>query len=280
MEEIMKLNHRNSLAIGFLLLLSLVACGQRVKPATQTNPSGVETALASTARALAKQTETAQGFTPTPPVIPSETLTPTPKVSSLGTSLEKLADGSTRFTDYTAGIQVVFPTSWLAIRVGEAEYYQAWDKEAVKVPVFQDIFVAMQNTDPNLFRVTAVDMRSEVTYDTFSKMEIVFAPDDQRTVNEIRISQTKKKYPLTKFKLLSSRLEKSPDGFDTAVIEFQWESKTPQNESSLNYHKEIIFKTPSGAIAIQLFTELDRKDSVMLEFDKVVDSVMFLDEKK
>jgi len=237
----------------------------------------VETALASTARALAKQTETENGYTATPAVIPTDTPTPTPKISSAGTSLESLADGSTRFTDYTAGIQVVFPSNWLAIRVGEPEYYQAWEKETTKSPIFENIFVSMQNTDPNLFRVTAVDIRSEqVTDENFSKVEVVFSPNDTRTLNQIRTFRTENHAPLAKYKLLSSSLKKTPEGLDTAIIEFQWESASSDNVKFVSYYKEILFKVPSGIVAIQLFTVLEQKDTIRPEFDQIVGNMVFI----
>ena len=269
-------NHRSTLLLGTLIFLLIIACAGSVTPVPITNPSSVETSLASTARWLAQQTETAQGFTATPSVVPTKTMTPTPKVSSAGTSLEILEDGSTRFTDHTAGIQLVFPVGWLAIRVGEPEYYQAWDKEAAKNPVFQNIFASMQNTDPNQFRVTAIDTRSAVTYQTFSKMEVVFAPNDDRPLNEVRIEQTNRKYPLSKFKLLSSALTKTPGGLDVAIIEFQWESATPDNQIFISYHRDVIFKAESGTVALQLGTALTEKDRQIPELEKVIDSLVFL----
>lgn len=269
-------NHRNTLLFGSFILLLMIACGRTVTPVPITNPGSVETSLAGTARWLARQTETAQGFTATPPVVPTKTMTPTPKVSSAGTSLEILEDGSTRFTDHTAGIQVVFPAGWLAMRVGEPEYYQAWDKEAAKYPIFQDMFTSMQNTDPSQFRVTAIDTRSAPTYQTFSKMEVVFGSGDERTLNEVRMDQTNRKRALAKFKLLSSTLAKTADELEIAIVDFQWASATPDNQIFSSYHRDVIFKVASGTVALQLSTGLSEKDKLMPELEKVIESLVFL----
>lgn len=272
----MRRNHRSLFLFVSLILLLLVACSRSVTPAPITNPGQVETSLASTARWLAQQTETAQGFTATPSVVPTVTLTPTPKISSAGTSIEILTDGSTRFTDHTAGIEVVFPVGWLTVRMGEPEYYQAWDKEAVKNPVFQTMFASMQNTDPNQFRVTSIDTRSAVTYQTYSKMEIVFAPNDERSLNEVRIDQTSRKHGLAKFKLLSSSLAKTANELEVAIIDFQWQSATPENELFTSYHRDVIFKVPAGTVALQITCGLTEKDNALPELEKVIDSVKFL----
>ena len=269
-------NHRKTFLFSVLLLLLISACGRSVTPAPITNPGSVETSLASTARWLAQQTETAQGFTPTPSVVPTLTLTPTPKISSAGTSLEILADGSTRFTDRTAGIQVVFPPGWLAVRVGEPEYYQAWDKEAVKNPVFQDLFASMQNTDPGQFRVTAIDTRADITRESFSKMDIVFVAEDERSLNELRIAQTNQKRALAKFKVLSSTVTKTASGLDVAIVDFQWQSVTPENEFFLSYHRDVIFKVTAGTVDVQLATNLTEKDKLIPELEKVLASLQFL----
>lgn len=265
-----------TLLFASLILLLLTACGRSITPAPVTNPGTVETSLASTARWLAQQTETAQGFTATPSVVPTETMTPTPKISSAGTTLEVLSDGSTRFTDHTAGIQVVFPPGWLTVRVGETEYYQAWDKEAAKNPVFQDLFASMQNTDPSQFRVTAIDTRSEVTRQSFAKIDIVFVAKDERPLNELRIAQTNQKRALAKFKVLSSTLTKTANGLDVAIVDFQWQSVTPDNEFFLSYHRDVIFKVTAGTVDVQLATSLSEKDRLMPELEKVLASLQFL----
>lgn len=269
-------NQRNALLFSSILFVWLAACGRSVTPAPITNPGSVETSLASTARWLAQQTETAQGFTATPPVVPTVTMTPTPKISSAGTSLEILSDGSTRFTDHTAGIQAVFPPGWLAVRVGETEYYQAWDKLAAKNPVFQNVFASIQNTDPSQFRVTAIDTRSEVTQQSLAKIDIVFLAKDERSLNELRIAQTNQKRAVAKFKVLSSTLTKTTTGLEVAIVDLQWQSVTPENEFFLSYHRDVIFKVAAGTVDIQLFSALSEKDRLLPELEKVLDSLTLL----
>jgi hypothetical protein len=60
---------------------------RQAAPLSVVNPPGVETSLASTALVLAKQTEAANPFTPTPPPTTTETRTPTSRISVNGTML-------------------------------------------------------------------------------------------------------------------------------------------------------------------------------------------------
>ena len=69
----MKTSFLYSIVIGFFSLSIMSSCG-RSAPTPIVNPPGVETSLASTALALAKQTEAANPITATP----SPTATQTP----------------------------------------------------------------------------------------------------------------------------------------------------------------------------------------------------------
>src|SRR5262245_66339864 len=107
------------LFLSLLVALPLAGCGRPVQAVPTVDSSARETALAGTAVA-AFGTAT---FTPAP----TETPVPTVSVSSYGTSVTRREDGSTVFIDERANIQMTFPANWLDMRVGDPEYYQAWE---------------------------------------------------------------------------------------------------------------------------------------------------------
>src|SRR5215216_913621 len=148
----MNQKHMSLALIGFVLLFTLFGCRKSAVPLS--NPPAVETSLAGTARALAKQTETANGFLATPSMIPSITFTPTPKISLNGTSLIFNDDQTALFTDHKAGIQLVIPAGWMAFRVNEEEYYDAFTSEVVLAnPALNDRLTRVQDADVNIFRL-------------------------------------------------------------------------------------------------------------------------------
>lgn len=113
------------------LLMGIVACalpGQTLPSEPVSNPGEAETSIPGTVQAAASQTEQARLVTTDPTFIPTETSVPTPVISSVGTSLVIKEDGSTLFVDHLAGVKITIPSGWLAIRVGEPEYYTAWEK--------------------------------------------------------------------------------------------------------------------------------------------------------
>lgn len=262
---------------GSILLLAMLACGspaQTIPPTAGLDPNAIETSIADTLEASAKQTEQASLM---PYAVPTETLTQVPKVSSSGTSLVNLADGSTQFTDYVAGMQMVIPPGWVVVRVGESEYYAAWEKEATKYPIFVDIFASMQSLDPKAFRMNAFDVRPDrLSTNDVPEIQVVFGDEDTRTLNEIRADQERNPPPLTGYKLLSSRISETSQGIQTLNEEIQWNYTNSAGQPTIGYRKRVFFATPGGIMAIDLLTIIDKKDLMMPDFDQVINGITLL----
>ena len=270
LEEMVKRKYLRDTLSGFVILLTIVSCAFP----DQTSQPAVGPAVTKTSHALAAPTAQANLITVTPTIFPTKTLTPTPNISSYGTSLVNLADGSTQFTDHEAGLQIRIPSEWLAVRIGEQEYYQAWEKVGTQNPEFLHKFASIQSLDPNTFRMTAVDIRVEhILYEHVPTLDVIFAQGDVRTLNEVRIDETEKSRPLANYKLLSSNFQKTPNDIETVIIEFQWESATSDNQHYLSYSKRVLFKVPTGTVSIDLHIPLEQKISLGLEFDQIVSSM-------
>ena len=272
----MRQHHLHHIVSGFVILIAIMACalpGQTIQPTSGIDPNAVETAIARTLEASAKQTQQASLI---PSVVPTETLTPVPKISSSGTSLVNLADGSTQFIDYVAGAQMVFPSGWLVVRTGEMEYYAAWEKPETQNPVFLDIFASIQNLDPKVFRLTALDIRPDhMSNDDVPQMEVVFNEGDSRTLNQIRADEVKTHPPLKGYKLLSSTLFETSQGMSALNVEIQWKYTGYAGGSATGYRRRVVFEVPSGRMAIDLLIVSDKKDLMMPDFDQVLNSVTF-----
>jgi hypothetical protein len=177
---------RQVLPIGCVILFLIIACGRGAPPTPKTNPPGVETSLASTALALAKQTEAANPFTVTPSPTLTATSTPTPRISLNGTSLVLRDDKSTLFTDHKLGFQLVIPSDWLPVRINEDEYYKAFTLEAVSEnAAMVDFLTQLQNQDPNYFRMVALDVRTGQSSDgVISGIAVILQFDTKKTLEQ------------------------------------------------------------------------------------------------
>ncbi len=259
----------------FVLLMAMIACvlpGQAAQPAPVTGPINIETAVAGTAQAAEKQTQQANPLPAT--AAPADTPTSTPKISSAGTSLATLADGSIQFTDYVAGIQVVIPSFWMVVRVGEQEYYAAWGKPETQNPVFVDIFNSLQSLDPKTFRMHAFDVRSDhIINNDVTQVDVVFIQGDERTLKKLRSDELNDPPRLKGYKVLKSNFFDLPQGIQALNIEIQWKSSNGASQTGLGSRRRVIFKAPGGAIAVDLNVLMDKKDLSMLDYEQLLNSI-------
>jgi hypothetical protein len=270
--------HQNNLhrtIVGLVILLALIGCAlpaQIIQPAPAKTPNAIETSIAGTLRAVLQQTEQA-GLSTSTAIVPTKALTSSPVISSYGTSLMIREDGSREFIDYRAGVQLLFPPNWLAMRVGEPEYYEAWEKEGARNPHLLEAITSIQNLDLNRFRVTAYHMHPEhVLYDNLPKINVVFAQNDTRTLRQVEYDERTAKSPLSGYKFLSSEFQETSEGLQILVIQHQWKS-SDASRSYTSLYKEVLFKVPTGTVAIDLFIPSDEKEILLPEYDQIVDSI-------
>jgi hypothetical protein len=262
-----------SIVIGSLFLSILSGCG-RSAPTPVVNPPAVETSLASTARAFAKQTELANPYTATPTPTATETPTPTPRISVNGTMLVMDEDGSALFTDYTAGIQMVIPAGWLPLRVNEQEYYQAFTSEiAASNPAIGQRLTQIQDADLNNFRLDAIDVREGHTINgILSDIYINFYSGDARSLEQVAQAEGKKKSAFKNYLFLNRGYPKTSDGTRTLVIDRTW----TQDQTRKIFQRSVFFSLPTGVLVLNLYSHKDIKDTVLPDFDQVVNSVTAL----
>ena len=255
-----------SLLLGLLVTLVLLGCRQTAQVVPTIDTSARETALAGTALA-------AFG-TPTP--IPSLTVTPVPTtvVSSQGTSLVIHEDQSTLFTDHKAGIQLTFPAGWLAIRVGEPEYYRAAEKVGTQNTWFLEEVASLQSLDPNVFRLHAYDLHPEhVLNEALPKINIVFLQEDERTLRRIEVEertsvqgsvQKGHKHLSSDFQVLS--------GIEVLIYQEQWDAVS----FPTTHYKATIFKVPAGTVFIDFMIASEQQDALEPEWKQIVESITLL----
>jgi len=259
--------------IGFVLLSSLIGCG-KPQPAPITNPPAVETSLAGTARAFAKQTETANGFTVTPLVTPSLTLTPTPKISLNGTSLIFNEDHSSLFVDHRAGIQLTIPAGWMAFRVNEQEYYDAFTSEVVLAnPALSDRLTQIQDANLENHRLEAFDIREgHIPNGIISDIEVIFQPGDTRSLEQWTKAEGNRKSLFKNYRVTSIGYPNTADGTRVLVMEQTWS----KDQSSKIFHRAVFFSLPTGTVILDFYTNNAFKDTALPDFEWVVNSLTLL----
>ncbi|HMB21797.1 MAG TPA: hypothetical protein VKP08_03145 [Anaerolineales bacterium] len=243
----MNRNHFHLAASTVVLLAAMLACelpGQTMQPAPVIN---IETAVAGTAEAAAQQTAAAQ------PV-------PTHRT---GTILNQLEDGSTLYTDYDAGFEILFPAGWLAVRANAEEFQTVMEKEgAVNFLLHAQMTDDLATLNGETKRVFAYALRPDIETDTFFGFaKAAWYQDDLLSIDNATMSE------------LMRSLEASNDlpGFhaDTAQLHEDGPVKmieiggpfaqtTDKGKSIFLYSTFIYFKPSTDSTARLLFTVFDK----------------------
>jgi len=253
-----------------VLLVTSIACGLSGEgtPIPVTDTDTLATFIAGTAQVAASQT--AQAAPNTPTSSPAELLTPTPKISAVGTSLILNEDQSTTFIDHKAGIQLVIPPGWLSVRPNEEEYTRAFSLGAVAAS--QEILNQMtniQSKDANLFRLNAIDIREgHVVRGIVSYIDIIFEEGDVRSREELEQEERTRARLVSNFKVNSSSYPQTANGTTVLVVEESW-AATPE----IIYYRGVFFSLPTGTLVLGFYSNILAHDSILPDFEQVMNSV-------
>jgi hypothetical protein len=156
------MNKNRGFIFAALLVTTTLACALPAQPTASvsqpTPDTRVGTMVAGTVSAALDLTATASVPTSTP--LPTSTPTPTatPVESGAGSSLTKQDDGSTLFVDERAGYRITIPDGWLAVRVNEQEYLDAFLLPQAANDRVQAALLGIQTQNPAVLRLLAVDV--------------------------------------------------------------------------------------------------------------------------
>ena len=255
---------------GFLTMLAVAACAfskQKIPIVPTTDLKQYETSVAGTKQVVAQLTKQAA------PTLVS--VTSTPKVSQITkTSLVSLDDQSTVFIDQKAGVQVTIPPGWLTVRPNEDEYYKAFAlEEVLSNPAINDRLTKLQSANTDFFRLDAIDIRPEHVVDgIITVMSVNFQPDDFSSLEKWAKSEETKKSPFKEYGFISSSFQKTTDGTHILVVQERWKGSA----NGTLYHREVFFSLASGTLMIDLQTNRDFKETVLPDFEQVINSLTLL----
>ena len=270
----MNRNHFIEVLGTLVLVLAMIACalpGRSFETAPQGNP--VQTSVAGTSQAAARQTQQAASSTPT--LMPTETLVPTPKISLAGTSLIIQADQSSLFVDHTAGVQLVIPTGWMPVRINEEEYYKAFALDVVlKNPPISRELTVIQDVKPDVLRLDAIDIRPGHLPDgIITNFNVIFEAGDVRSLEKWEQAERNRKSPYAKYRFISSSYPHTNDGTRVLLIQERWAAA---GNAGTIYYRGVFFSLPSGTIVLDFYTNDAFKDTVLPDFEQVVNSLTLL----
>jgi hypothetical protein len=302
------MNNRRTFLIALIFLAAITACVVPGLPAASTplptltvDTGRIAMMVAGTVSAVVAQTEQAQPistpipaaatftFTSTPASTstsaPLPTATPTPQSSPSQSTLTKQADGSILFTDEYAYYEIIMPAGWLTVRVNEKEYLDAFSLQEAANTHVQQSLLSVQNEDPNVFRLLAIDTQAAHIQNEFvtdmrfvldEEMDISLNSDEdlQAIAQEIPTSAAVFRFEVTSVKIFTSA-----SGIDFGVIEARSSFTNAVGIDVAIYQKQVFFNVPVGTQSITLTTVADLKDTLLPAFDAMLETVEIIVEE-
>ena len=284
------------ISLIFLVTIACVLPGLLSTPPTPifaptVDTGAIEMRVAGTVSAALAQTEQAQPtvtstFPATPPPISTTlalTETPTPTANPSQSTLAQQADGSTLFVDERAGYKVTVPAEWLAVRVDQREYLDAFSLEEAANANIQQSLLSVQGEDPNTFRLFAVDTQpTHIQNDFVTDMRFVL--DEQKKIDLGSMAELlaiAEKIPASaeafRFGVTSTEIITSPCGVEFGVIEAE-SSFTNQDGAEVPiYQKQVFFNTKSGTQSIIFTTVTDLKQTILPAFDTMIQTIRLIE---
>ncbi len=282
------MNRRQTIFVALTFLAIMTACVVPGFPtasaplsAPTTDPGQLEAMVAETVSAAIEKTEQAHPTrTPAPTQQPTQTDTPEPV--TYGSALAVQDDGSALFVDEHAGYQITIPSGWLAVRVDEKEYYDAWNLAEAADPNIQALLLGMKEQDPNTHRLLVMDTQDGHIQNEFVT-DIEFIWDEQAAFNGIEDLQViAEKIPAEtgafKFEVTSTQLITAITGVQFGVIEAKSSFTNASNETVNIYQKRIFFKAKTGMQSIVFTTLESLKESTLPAFEAMIETIALVAE--
>ncbi len=186
-----------------LVLVAVIAAGltylnnaqppvaaENIPTHTRTTQSNLPTSTPPPAASITPSppaTHTALALTSAPP---TQAVTPLPTrlpADQNNTLLETLPDGATRFTDLNGGYTLTFPTGWTVIRINQEEFTRLTLNEALNDPALQRFLINLQQRDPNVYRVFAINPeKRQPGTDQITFIEVRLDSQEDLNVDQLR----------------------------------------------------------------------------------------------
>lgn len=284
------------ISLIFLVTIACVVPGLSSTPPTPVFASTVdtgpiETRVVGTVSAAIAQTEQARPTaTATFPATllpisttPAPTETPSLMANPSQSMLTHQEDSSTLFTDEHAGYEVDIPAKWLAVRVDEQEYLDAFSLEEAANANIQQSLLSIQYENPNTFRLLAIDTQPEDIQNEFVS-DIRFVLNEQKNIDlssdvdlqaiaqEISTSSNVFRFEVTPVKIFTSA-----SGMQFGVIEAESSFTNPAGTEVPIYQKQVFFNTRSGTQSIVFTTVTDLKQITMPAFDTMLETISLIE---
>ncbi|MFZ5818998.1 MAG: hypothetical protein ACOYYJ_03765 [Chloroflexota bacterium] len=258
---------------GIFLILSCAAPSLVApQPAPTTDPNRLSTLVAGTASVLMTQTARAAGLL----VTPTETPYATPTRPASGSVLKVQPDGSTYFADAATGLEMVIPPGWMALRIGEQEYYSAWADETSQRLGFTNILTNFSNQDPNVVRLITLDTLDGHSQNLFTT-NIIVQTGYSRTADEAaQIQLEHHRAVFTDLEVIAQQAGEISPGVQAVTLETAYNGVSISTGEEVRVYEKLVVLAANGQVtSIKLETPDAARAVTLPQFDQILAGLAF-----
>jgi hypothetical protein len=280
------MNTRRAMFAALILITTVLACVLPGQPSASSLPPTPDTRLdimvAETVSAvleLTRQAVPAQTLPPTSTLEP--TIPPTPRVDSSGSALTTLEDGSAAFLDERGKYQITVPNGWLAVRINQQEFLDAWLLPQASNPALQRSLDSIQNQDPNLFRLFAFDLNEEHIDGGFVT-NVNFLWNEQEEISledgtDLMALADALPDSLPGSEVLTVEIRPLENGISVGIVTSRLEATTLDDVAVVLFQKQVFIDLPVGTLAVTLSTTETWREIIEPSFDAMLETFKFVD---
>jgi hypothetical protein len=214
-------------------------------------------------------------LTSTPTLTPTNTFTPTPLPE---TSIELLADGSTRFTDTKGGYTFVLPAGWLVINLAGDNPGQALDEAKSANPDKTLILNGLNSAVAQRARMGAADFSPD--HFTALSAPMLFAVLDETThlmpLKDLLEANRKMIPQILKAQVTASKIIENSSGVSYGILDVTLNITANSKTASVK-EKLMMFQTDKYTVFITLAVLDELKEAGFAGFNAMIESVELLD---
>lgn len=223
-------------------------------------------------------TATAQAAQPAQPALSAETPTPPPPVG--GTENVQQPDGTTKYSDYDAGFEMILPAGWIGVRPGAQEFNDVLESEGAANQALNDQMTADQLgyepvNDRYYIYATKPD---EFENALLAYGKVAWNPADGTVIDQGKLGELVQSLEMSPdmpgVRVVASNVVPNENGVPVMVIGANYTIEASDGTMVPLYLNFIYFKpTDNSTVRIIISSWKDYRDSTGPDVDAMVQSI-------
>jgi hypothetical protein len=196
-----------------------------------------------------------------------------------------MPDGSTKYTDNEAGIEVVFPAGWLTLRANSDEFNSALKKEAAKNELLRaQMELDLAEYHPGSDRLYSYPLRPDIEKNfAFGFSKLRWDSEDSVPINENSMGELvrglESSGAIPGLRVDTAQLYENGNQVKVIEVGGQFSFSNDLGEVIPFYYSAVFFKPTSGStVRISLVYLKDYKLPIYEDVTSVINSIKLLDE--